>query len=169
MQFRKKYACCVITVWHIAHPRPLPAFSVSSRVQDHQWSKNSWDTSREEDNTKNIRRCWRRTSINTWRSTSLVPQAPPSFSMLHAEKREGAWYLIPRDSRNDDVAWFSKNVSLGKLSISWHQLSLLWWLPLLSSLEGSSFTHFKEREYCVQQFWTRALATLLTFRITHTR
>ena len=83
---------------------------------------------------------------------SLVPQAPPRFSMLHAEKREGAWYLIPRDSRNDDVAWLSKNVSIGKLSISWHQLSLPWWLPLLSSLEGSSFTRFKAREYCVQRF-----------------
>ena len=40
-------------------------------------------------------------------------QAPLSFSMLHTEKQEGAWYLIPPDSQNDDILHdsASKNIS----------------------------------------------------------
>ena len=101
---------------------------------------------------------------------SLVPQAPPSFSMLHAENWEGAWYLIPCDwylipcdwylipcdSCNGDVARRSKNISLGKLSILEPSP---WWYPLLWSLEGSLYTHLKVREYCfelerLQLYWS---------------
>ena len=50
--------------------------------------------------------------------TKTCPQAPPSFSMLYVEKREGVRYLILYSSHNDDIEKNFSSIDFEELQFS---------------------------------------------------